>query len=366
MLSPEQKKDKIIRSTDLEALSCRLNCNEKGYFQPTDSHIYKLVSSYQKYLQYCEGYTNLSAGRTFRQVFNDKKFPIINRGTYLRTELITRIISKFIDSFGGDACQIISMGGGSDTRCFNYLQKFPNLKYIELDFLETVKLKKLAIVQDTRLKSIVKLPPEVNDSISIDSKDLFKQLESDLVTDNYQLIGCDLRTLNATPQVLNGVDKSVPTLILSECVLCYLNPQENESVINFWQLMFKDTLMSLIIYEPISLNDSFGLQMSENLTNRGINLLTFKEFPTLESKKQFLQKLGLNKVHITDISEIGGYSKSGFCWFSETESVRINKLELIDEVEEIQLLLLHYCLIYAENNTPVSFEQIDDFPWKLS
>lgn len=362
MLSPTEKKDKVIRSTDLEALSCRLSCNERGYLQPADANIYKLVSSYQKYLQYCEGYTNLSAGRTFRQAFNDRKFPLINRGTYLRTALISQLLTKFAETYG--TCQIISMGGGSDTRCFEYLQKYPSLKYVELDFPETAKLKKLTILQDPVLQKIVKYKPE-NKSISVESKEEFKQFESDLSTENYQLVGCDLRTLTKESSFLANIDPSVPVLILSECVLCYLSPQENENVINFWSSIFQSSLMSIIIYEPISLNDAFGVQMSDNLASRGINLLTFNEFPTLESKKKFLQKLSLTNIHVTDISEIGGYSNPSDCWFSESESLRINKLELIDEVEEIQLLLLHYCLVYAERLGSSSFTAVDDWPWKI-
>lgn len=46
-------------------------------------------------------------------------------------------------------------------------------------------------------------------------------------TDTYKLIGCDLKNLPAFQESLlrHGIDRASPTLILSECVLTYINPK---------------------------------------------------------------------------------------------------------------------------------------------
>lgn len=356
MLSPRQKKDKVIRSTDLDALSCRLNCNEKGYFIPPDPHIEKLVASYSKYLQFCQGYTNLSAVRTFRLAFSERKFPLINRGTYIRTQLISLILDQFVEKYG--KCQIISMGGGSDTRCFKYLAK--NVKYVEIDYPETTRIKKLTILNNEELKAIV----GTDEKGDVENKEQFAAMDADLHTENYHLMGFDLRDLKMGCGVFNYIDTTIPTLVLSECVLCYCEPIENERIISTWIELFQQNLMLILVYEPISLNDGFGTQMSENLLKRGINLLTFNEFPTLDSKKQFLTKLGMVNVKTTNISGIGGYDSED-SWFGQTENSRVNSLELIDEVEEIKLLLLHYCLFYGENGKGDQFKEIEKLFWKI-
>ncbi|EGV65350.1 hypothetical protein CANTEDRAFT_129620 [Yamadazyma tenuis ATCC 10573] len=360
MLSPNQKKDKVIRSTDLDALACRLSCAQQGYFLPMDNNISKLVASYSKYLQFCEGYTNLSASRTFRMAFNDRKFPIINRGTYLRTQSISQIVEEFIKEFG--TCQILSLGGGSDTRCFKYVS--PNVKYLEIDFPETAKIKKLTILGDNGLRAIVKYEGEEHIGLDVTTRDQFNDIEPDLHTSNYHIIGYDLRKLTHSSEVLQFVDSSLPTLVLSECVLCYASPQENENIINIWSNYFGSTLMSLIVYDPISLKDAFGAQMADNLQRRGINLLTFNAFATVESKLEFFHQLGLKNSKVTDISSVGGYESTG-AWFDEEEVKRISKLEIIDEVEEIKLLFSHYCLLYGENQSSRSFRAINNWRWKL-
>lgn len=350
MLSPSQKQDKIVRSTDLDALSCRWNCVQKGYFE--DPNIDKIIQSYLKYLQFCEGYTNLSAGRTYKSVF-DKKLPIINRGTYLRTRSISHIIEQFINDHA--KCQIVSMGGGSDTRVFKLIN--PNINYVELDFQETTRIKKLTIINDSELSKAVNYTGE---GATVGDRKEFQDFNPDLHTENYHLIGLDLRNLATSNIVSEYLHPSRPTLVLSECVLCYLNPEENEKILKFWC----DNLpsVSLVIYEPISLNDSFGQQMSENLGRRGINLLTFNHFPTLQSKFDFLEHLDFHNINVTDIATIGGYCGEDLSWIDVEELKRIDKLDLIDEIEEIKLLLLHYCLVYGERDLHTNLSK----KWKMS
>lgn len=180
----------------------------------------------------------------------------------------------------------------------------------------------------------------------------FESMNSDLHTDFYHLIGADLRTLEE-PLWITYINTELPTLVLSECVLCYSTPKQNQTIISFWKNLLKN--MSILIYEPISLNDLFGRQMMENLAARGINLLTLNEYPTLQSKAQFLKDIGFNSVAVTDISEIGGYGQLK-SWFNPEELQRINRLELIDEMEEIRMLLKHYCLVYGLNFEPIEGE----------
>lgn len=365
MISPQEKQDKVIRSTDLDALSCRYSANNKSYFSTPDPFIDSLISSYKIHLPLCTGYTSMSANRTLRSVFNEQKLPLINRGTYLRTELIDVITQEFIKEF--KKCQIISLGGGSDTRCFRILEQYDEeVKYCEIDFPESVKIKKLAILNDRRLAGIVKYDKTTQ---SITSKEEFARLEANIHTDNYHLIGYDLRQLTSILgcSLLEHVDTSIPTLILSECVLCYLNPEENKRIIDFWKNAFASrALLALLIYEPMSLNDAFGTTMTHNLSNRGINLLTFNEYPNLDARYKLLsEKCQSTNIKLTDMSNVGGYDSddNSKAWISNKDLDRINRLELVDEIEEIRLLLKHYCLCYCEFPYKSSFKAINKWKW---
>lgn len=357
MLSHKARQDKLVRATDLDALSCRYSANNKGYFQPPDIHIADLLKSYDQNLQYCEGYTQLSAGRTLRSAFKDAKFPLINRGTYFRTVAIDRVVEKFVAGYS--KCQIVSLGGGSDTRCFRVLKRAANVTYVEIDFPESAKIKKIAISQNSELQSIVgsQLVP-----IAVKSKEELAGPDSDLHTEKYHLVGFDLRNLEELgDEKFAFLGKDVPTLVVSECVLCYLTPEDNEKVLRYWKLYF--LRKSLIIYEPMSLDDAFGETMALNLLNRGIDLQTFVKFPDLRSRQEFFaQTLGL-KVKLTDMALLGGYAAQCDSWIDSDELARVSRLEMIDEVEEIRLLLQHYCLIYAEGGH--SLDSIVHLKWLM-
>lgn len=339
MLSPQAKHDKIIRATDVDAFSCRFSANRKGYFAPPDVHANDLLQSYRQHLLYCEGYTQLSAGRLLRSAFEEPKFPLINRGTYLRTESINKVVEKYVEAH--PTCQIVSLGGGSDTRCFRVLAETPNVVYTEIDFPESTKIKKLAIAGSKTLQAIVGASLE---PVVVSSKTQFADMDSDLHTDRYHLVGLDLRTLAGEgASKLWFLDPLVPTLVISECVLCYLSPEDNEKVILYWKRVL--ALPTFVIYEPMALGDAFGDTMAHNLRLRGIDLQSFQEYPDLRSRKVFFERLGLN-TSLTDLALVGGYSGLS-SWLDVPDQRRVARLEMIDEVEEIRLLLQHYCLIIA-------------------
>lgn len=52
--------------------------------------------------------------------------------------------------------------------------------------------------------------------------------EAFLDSKHYSAIGCDLRNLELVQKLLikSNVDFSIPTLIISECVLTYITPTE--------------------------------------------------------------------------------------------------------------------------------------------
>lgn len=345
MLSQKERQDKLVRATDLDALSCRYSADKKGYFVPPDIYIADLIDSYKKHLLHCEGYTQLSAGRTLRASFQEGKFPLINRGTYVRTEAINRVVDEFISA--NPSGQIVSLGGGSDTRCFRVLAK-ASLKYVEIDFPESAKIKKLAISQNPALQKIVGVQL---DPLIADSKGLLARMDSDLNSEYYHLLGLDLRSLDVCgEEKLAFLDKTVPTLVLSECVLCYLTPQDNDKVLTFWK-QYMDRV-SVLVYEPMCLGDTFGETMALNLLNRGIDLQSFHKYPDLKSRENHFKALGFH-VKLTDMALMGGYSDASYSWIETKELARVSRLEMIDEVEEIRLLLQHYCLIYAESGFSV-------------
>ena len=340
----DTRQEKIIRQTDLDALSLRHSANKNGYFYPADPYIDDLIALYQNYLHYTGGYTSMLASRTVRLAFAERKLPIINRGTYLRTKAIDLAIERFLDQYEGKPTQIVLLGGGSDTRVFGLLEKYPDLVYHELDFPDLTKVKKLAIEANPRLAKAVGIDPGYTPTL-VNNRAEWEAVEGDIHTSKYHLVGFDLRNLT-TGIPYPHLDSELPTLIISECVLCYVSPEQAELILKYWMAAAKDSYF--IIYEPILLGDAFGATMAKNLATRGINLMLFEAYPTIDLRRQWLEKCGMTEVAVDDIATVGGYT--GFLWISNAELARINRLELVDEVEEIVMLYKHYVVCYGEHH----------------
>ncbi|CAN6596835.1 leucine carboxyl methyltransferase 1 [Trichomonascus vanleenenianus] len=305
----QARRDKIIRDTDLDALSSKYSAQATGYLN--DPFLDRIVDGFR-------------SERGFHRIFT-QKFPLMNRGSYLRIHSIDELIKAFL-THGG--CQVVSLGAGSDTRPFALLPKYPSLIYHEVDFKETT-IKKCGIIKkNAELSEIIGLDP----SHSV--------LSPEIHTERYHLHAKDLRNLS-DESTFEGLDKTLETLIVSECCLCYLEPAKSNYVLDWFTSRLRKA--SLVLYEPIGGNDKFGAVMVENLSKRGISLPSLNLYPDLDSQMTRLREHGFSYVFAKDMHRIHNE------WLTEEESERIDQLEFLDEREELYLLLQHYCIACATN-----------------
>ena len=247
-------------------------------------------------------------------------------------------------SFGKQRKQFISLGAGSDTRYFRLRQRHPtvDLSYHELDFPANTRSK------ITRLRA----PPfagtlKQKAHIDITSAD-FDVLEDGarLRSKDYCIHPQDLRQLAPGKPALPGIDTSLPTLLISECCLIYLPPNEADGVLKYFEDLFDTSVpLAVVVYEPIRPSDSFGRTMVSNLIARGIHLQTLEKYADLEQQKERLRRYGFGGreggAEAADIDFIWKH------WVGEAEKERVEGLEWMDEVEEFVLLARHYCVAWG-------------------
>lgn len=261
-------------------------------------------------------------------------------GSSVRHFAMSELVQLFLDSHS--SCQIVSLGAGSDTRAFDIINKYnrkgtKKVVYHELDF-EASTMKKVAIIRDSALISAI--------IFGDNPRSAPEEEKAEIHTEDYHLHACDLRTLYKTSPLLPGLDMELPTLVISECCLCYLQPDESDQVFSYLTHNFTSGL-GMILYEPMSGGDSFGEVMIENLATRGISLPTLKEFSTLKSQVDRLTERGMAENGLALASDMWFiYEK----WISEEERGHIAKLEFLDEIEELSLLLKHYCVAWTVSN----------------
>lgn len=165
----------------------------------------------------------------------------------------------------------------------------------------------------------------------------------------YWCHGLDLRDLTRKPQqdepqasvksLIGSLRKGVPTLLVSECCLCYLETSEAKDVIQY----FTDRIpeLGLVLYEPTKPHDAFGRQMISNLAARKIKMPTLETYKEPKDQEDRLRQAGFEVVSTKSID--GLWER----WVSTDEKERLDELEGLDEVEEWQLLASHYIVAWG-------------------
>lgn len=385
--------DEAVRQTDFDALSSRLSCFLKGY-TPEDRLLGALVPLLVHYqVAGCGSeFKRFALARRLRsQFFNvlpanigdvaavaqlDRavvaaktgrftplKPPLINRGTYLRTTAISRTVEQFVARHRhAGKLQVVSLGAGSDTRAFGVVAQNANVHYYELDFEQTARLKKLAILSSEQLSACVGAPALPPAELPRTAAQI-AAVDPTLHTDRYHLVPCDLRGLTPeralhTVPGLERLDGAVPTLVVSECCLCYLSQDDSDNVVRFWRRSLDDG--EFVVYEPLGGSDQpqtagdagrqpnrFGEVMVKNLICRGIEMPTLLVYGTVAAQiERFRRLLDTDTQHRCDV-----WCKD-MKWVydhevDDAELERISRLEMLDELEELNLINSHYCLVVA-------------------
>ncbi|PVU86949.1 hypothetical protein BB561_006454 [Smittium simulii] len=308
-LNASRSQDICIQNTSTDAATCRLSAVKKKY----------ICDEYAQY--FIKRASNLS--------------PIMNRGTFCRFLAIQNTISNFLSALNASndsACrpQILSLGTGFDTTYFLNTSLCQSAKFFEIDFPAITKKKKSIIQSNANLLKFFKNFSESGiDQVEIN-------------TDSYCIISGDLREFDTTiaNKLLEcGFDTKQPTLVISECVLIYLEAQYSNRIISWIDKHLLN--VGFICYEQINPDDRFGQQMISILMERGINLPGIRSLPSLKSQEdRFITNYRWNYSKAVDLWEF-------YTSIDPKEISRISALEYLDEFEELKLLLEHYCFTVA-------------------
>jgi tRNA wybutosine-synthesizing protein 4 len=340
----DNERDQRTQFTASDAMICKHSAVMNGYY--TDD----LVS--------CFINTDLSqsGGRSLQP----KKPPIINRGYYARVHGINQIIQHFLsaaDKTTSKRRQIINLGSGFDTLSLQLLQrKDEGLHIFEIDFDKIVREKVATCLNDNHIRHL--LIPEngtldknlTRDGtnhkkavamVACSAKDTMEKENAKFSFGNIHFISGDLREAKKIVDKLlkAGIEATAPTLIITECVLVYLEKDESERLSVELSSLLSEA--AWVTYDMISPNDVFGKTMIKNLTAARFKIPGFVDYPSLEA--QIGRFLGTGWCEARCISMLTVYDN----YISPEERKRISRLEIFDEIEEWQMLMSHYSLTVA-------------------
>lgn len=283
------------------------------------------------------------------------KPPEISRGYFIRTQAFKAITTLFIKTLGCE-CQVVNLGAGSDTLYFQLKDAdIVPRKFVEVDLLHNVQ-RKVQLIRSKKLLGEVEehaamnLPPQ-GDSQSkmnppaVPDTVLQAQNRHSLVTDTYSLVPFDLRrpvdqliSYLCGPNSSIGLDSNLPTLFLAECVLVYMPSEESFQLIKGLAAHFPHS--AFLHYEQVNMADQFGKIMVENFRARDCDLPGLSACQSLKQQETRFLDAGWQKAKAWTINEV-------YKAFPKATRLRVERVEILDDVEVAQQLFEHYCILLA-------------------
>lgn len=327
--------ERAVQQTDYDALSCRLSAIQKGYlpspyFQGQQCHYDGYKELHLQYLNTLKSVSRRVFGKVNRVL--QSSFPVMNFGTYLRTVSIDLELNRLLADYEGSAVQVLDLGGGSDLRMVPLLSSFPQLRFVDVDYRESTEVKSKVLWRNERLRKALDLEIDEEGSGMVRSS-------------RYKLIACDLNNISETKQKLAKVtDPNVPTIVITECVLCYMGQDESKALINYITHHFSPG--HWISYDPIGgsqANDRFGTIMQANLRDsRSLEMPTLMVY---NSKEAYAKRFMPLEARVEDMWHI-------FEGIPPEEMKRLKSLQFLDEVEELKVMQTHYVLCKVDWKKP--------------
>ena len=258
----------------------------------------RLISAFDKKLK--------RVNRSVNSKLPTQESPIITIGTMLRILSVDEYLDKIMDKYDHKNIQVISLGSGSDLRF--QLDKYKDLyQILEVDFKDALDLKQ---------RSVSKL------------------------SGNVKFINMDISNLaECKTALLKYLDPTKETIIIMECLLCYLTIPVSINYFNFFKSVIPLERLHYLVYDPVSLseNDPFSNVMFDNLKkHNSLDMFSLKEYKTIDKYINRFQMEG--KLSYTTLWD---YLKT------RNDMKELCKLCQIDEFEELEILLSHYIIAYS-------------------
>ncbi|KAK3758952.1 hypothetical protein RRG08_015198 [Elysia crispata] len=164
--------------------------------------------------------------------------------------------------------------------------------------------------------------------------------KNELHSAKYHLVYANIANIGQLESKLraSNIDRSLPTLFLSECVLVYIDVEGTDKLLKWISDSFPTALF--LNYEQINMTDAFGQVMIENLKARDCVLSGAAACANVSTQMNRFLNNGWSGGDCLDMSTV-------YKCLPQSDLQRIERIEMLDERELLDQLLSHYCLAWA-------------------
>lgn len=279
-----------------------------------------------------------------------RRSPAINRGYWIRMELIRQMVIRIINKNVDKRVNVINLGCGFDPLAFQLLNIYKSstnndLNFIDIDYPDLIKNKYDMIQKSDEIKNLIgeqKIPTE---------KDCL------IMTDNYKLVGCDLKHSDKYQEILQKliINKEDINIFIAEVSLAYMKPIYANSIIEISSKVNNSHFLILEQIMPDGPYNSFAtkmlyhfnhlrspIQCVENYSTKELQLKRFKDYYKFTEIKNLFE----NWKYLIDYEM----------------KQKISKIEEFDEWEEFIIFCQHYIIVHASNIHQMIYEIENEEP----
>ena len=296
----------ILQATARDAIISKASCFANGYFN--DPRLYKFAS--------------LARSLTATQ----PPSPSLRRGYFMRMMIIEQTIKAFVASYPDQPIQIVNIGSGLDPVAFRWIKK-ADIHWLDID-LPDVIVDKIKLMREDL---------ELMHSLGSSSVDGFN-----FYSTQYKLIDCDIRIPSLFQKTLSMLDRNTPTLVIAECVLCYIDTASGNLALSVMRDYFEQ--MHLAVFEMVGANDMFGSSMIEDLEKLDVFLPGFKKYKTTSQQVDRFKHF-FNRVFMSLSSDM--YKN----WVNFVDQKKMDDNDPISEEDLSRYMEIarHYSITIASN-----------------
>jgi len=281
-----------------------------------------------------------------------KRTTIINRGTYARTLSVETVCKAFLDGCPQGDGQLVLLGAGRDSLFFRLAAKGVKMaKCLEVDAKSVSDANARFIAKSQTHCELLGLnaneaKPGDNGLATVQTSG--GSCEASFLGPKLAICAADITNLEELGNAFEAseMDPSKPTLFVAECVLAYLDPKASERLLE-WCAQFAES-SAFVAFDMINPEDSFGRMMLQNLASSGLRLPGMEGCPTVEAHRARMLQQGFTEVNVAPMLQV--YDE----FFSNEERARVSKIEWLDEVEEWNLIMNHYCFAVGVKGDAIS------------